>query len=281
LTSATWSKDYLGLDFSERVSEAVGVSDFRLGNGSRPETVLLAEGGRSLAVRFEEQPSASDTLFWTGLTDAEGTPFASTYTLIPTRVGSLTELALSSWQAIADDQALLTFNLPLDPISASDADNYEVVPSGRIVAASFDASRPSEIQLKLGGRSLGPTGLKTTIVVSGLVAADGTNLGSEGTVATFVTAAESTKEVYVFPNPYRAAEHPPQVMIAGLPRNARIAIFSALGEPVRTLEESDGDGGVPWDTRDMHGDLVPSGIYIVLVESEGQETVSIKSAVLR
>jgi hypothetical protein len=150
-----------------------------------------------------------------------------------------------------------------------------------VTSVSFSGERPSEVILKIEGRGLGPSGLKTSIIVRNLRAADGANLGSEGTVATFASAALTTSEAYIFPNPFRASEHVERVMIAGLPRRASVGIFSPQGEPVRFLEEVDGDGGVPWDLRDMDGESVPSGIYIVLIESEGLETVTLKAAVLR
>ncbi|HEY5563967.1 MAG TPA: S8 family serine peptidase [Rhodothermia bacterium] len=281
VVSAEWTREHLSVLFSEPLRPDFVVSQFSLGSGGGPESVLTGEGGIRLLVRFKDQPSVGDTLKWNQLWDVEGTPIADSYVVLPARAGGEEELVLASWRAESDSEALLVFNLPLDPVSAADVDNYVVRPSGRVESAELRESAPNEVLLRVTDRSLGPTGLKTTIIVRNLRADNGSSLASEGTVATFASAASSTREAYVFPNPYRAAEHPQRIMIAGLPGRANIGIFSAQGEPVRFLEELNGDGGVPWDLRDMNGDLVPSGIYIVLVESDGHESVILKTAVVR
>jgi hypothetical protein len=106
-------------------------------------------------------------------------------------------------------------------------------------------------------------------------------LASDGTVATFASSAETLSEAYVFPNPYRADQHGASIMIAGLPNRSTIEIFSTSGFPIRMLEERDGDGGVAWDLKDESGSLVESGIYIIRIETESEESVMLKSAVIR
>ncbi len=281
VSSIEWVKDYLSVLFTEPVEHDVAPDMFVLASGDELLSVQAGEGGRRLLLRFQDTPAPGDTLRWKVLRDVDGTLFADTYVLIPSREGADGGLFLASWRAESESEARLVFNLPLDPASAGDVRNYVVKPTGQVESAMLDIARPEEVLIRVRDRSLGPTGLKTTIVVRNLRAQDGTHLGSEGTVATFAAVAQSTEEAYVFPNPYRAAEHEQRIMIAGLPRSANIEIYSPQGEPVRFLEETDGDGGVPWDLRDLHGELVPSGIYIVLIQSEGQKTVTLKLAVLR
>lgn len=275
-----WLKDYLGVEVSEPVDDGVDLSTFAL-RSDQLESVLVGEGGRRLLFRFRADPVAGDTLFWATLEDREGTPFADRFVLVPQRAGSPDGLVLASWEAVSETEAVLMFNLPLEPNRARDVANYSVSPAGRVVSAVFSESQPNAVRLEVRDRSLGPSGLRTTIVVRNLLAADGSALGSEGNVATFAKSAESTAEAYIFPNPFRAEEHPHRVMIAGLPRTASIGIYSPQGEPIRFLEESDGDGGISWDLRDAAGDFVPSGVYIVLVRSDGQDTVTLKAAIMR
>jgi hypothetical protein len=106
-------------------------------------------------------------------------------------------------------------------------------------------------------------------------------LASEGTVATFVSSAESLSQAYIFPNPYRATQHGSTIMIAGLPNRSSIEIFSASGKPIKRLEERDGDGGLEWDLTDESGTSVGSGIYLVRVETESEESIILKSAIIR
>ena len=84
-----------------------------------------------------------------------------------------------------------------------------------------------------------------------------------------------------FKNLERAVEHQPRVMIAGLPPEATVRIFSVQGEPIKRLEERNGDGGVAWDLTDDNGQPVPSGIYLVRVEAPDQKAVLRKAAIIR
>jgi hypothetical protein len=66
-----------------------------------------------------------------------------------------------------------------------------------------------------------------------------------------------------------------------LPESSTVAIFSLNGEPVRQLEETDGNGGVTWDLRDNTGALVASGMYLFRVEAPGEKAVLRKAAIIR
>ncbi len=70
-------------------------------------------------------------------------------------------------------------------------------------------------------------------------------------------------------------------MIAGLPAVATIRIFALQGALIRTLEETSGNGGIAWDLNDSAGRPVPSGVYFIRVEAEGQKSVLKKAAIVR
>ncbi|MFC2086079.1 T9SS type A sorting domain-containing protein, partial [Bacteroidota bacterium] len=232
-------------------------------------------------VRFDPLPVAGDTIFWSGLSDSEGTPVADWFAVVPNRPDSEQGLFLTSWKTITTSRAELTFNLPLDRDDAVRSESYRVDPTGSIASVQFDAAVPDKVVLEVVGRALGPTGLQTSIVVLKMKAEDGTGLASEGTVATFLESAASLTEAYIFPNPYREGVHGASLMIAGLPNRSKIQIFSPSGLPVRSLEELDGDGGVAWDLANDSGVQVESGIYIVRIETESEDSVILKSAVIR
>jgi hypothetical protein len=50
-----------------------------------------------------------------------------------------------------------------------------------------------------------------------------------------------------------------------------LTLYSAAGTPVRTLEESDGDGRLLWDTRNTSGEPVAPGVYFYLLESPSEK----------
>jgi len=69
-------------------------------------------------------------------------------------------------------------------------------------------------------------------------------------------------------------------MFANLTKQATIKILTFSGQLIRTLEESDGNGGVRWDLRNERGELVASGIYIYYV-SINSESKTGKLAIIR
>jgi hypothetical protein len=114
-----------------------------------------------------------------------------------------------------------------------------------------------------------------------MLSAEGEGLAPEGNTIRLSGAADDLADVYLFPNPYRAGSGRGGIMIAGLPASASIEVFSADGVLVRKLDESDGDGGRLWDVRDNTGSPVPSGVYLVLVKSDGAAPVLKKAAVIQ
>jgi hypothetical protein len=281
LLETVWVKDFVSFRFSERLPESIERTTVNLGDGRAPDAVQTGEGGVQMLLRFDPPPAEGDTVYWKGLRDAEATPLAVDRGVVPARPQSAPDLFLTDWEAVTTSRAVLRFSRPIDADDAVQTSNYRVDPEGEVVNAEFDPTRPDEVVLDVTGRALGPTGLRTSIVVLAMSAEDGGDLASEGNVATFVSSANSLAEAYVFPNPYRSSEHGASVMIAGLPNRSTIEIFSATGEQIRSLEERDGDGGVAWDLTNERGASVTSGIYIIRIETESEESIILKSAVIR
>ena len=85
-------------------------------------------------------------------------------------------------------------------------------------------------------------------------------------------------DIVVFPNPFNPERG--EVTFGQLPLNARVRIFSLAGDLIRSLEETDGDGGLQWDGRNAAGRAVESGVYYYLV-SHGGSTRRGKVALIR
>ncbi|MCI0613051.1 T9SS type A sorting domain-containing protein, partial [bacterium] len=73
-------------------------------------------------------------------------------------------------------------------------------------------------------------------------------------------------------NPFLADRHA-MLTIGGLTEQAVVKIIDVEGRVLTTLEETDGNGGVDWDTRDTRGNFAPSGVYLCYVTSGAQTTV--------
>jgi hypothetical protein len=145
----------------------------------------------------------------------------------------------------------------------------------------FDESRPSEVLLEIEGVAVGATGLVSSLTVLSMRSVDGRSLAPEGATIQLSGASDNLADVFVFPNPYRQSGGSGRLVVAGLPSSATIDIYSPEGVLVRQIEESDGNGGAVWDLRDSSGGIVPSGIYLMLVRSEGLGSVLKKAAVIQ
>ena len=102
-----------------------------------------------------------------------------------------------------------------------------------------------------------------------------------GTVSFRGTATEGAREhhqVSIFPNPV-TGDFTGLVGISGLVNNATIKITDVTGKLVNELKSS--GGTATWDTRDIQGRRVKSGVYLVFSSSvDGNETFIGKIAVI-
>ncbi len=274
--------DYVRLTFTERLDLQTAAGQFELGGSQTPSALLFEDNGYSIALQFDDLPAGANFLEWSDLRDAENTPVGENQIAINIPAANAEgTLLLTSWEILDSSRARLVFNQALSASHAGNTANYRVDPTGQVSSVGFSAADPNAIELTIQGRALGATGLLTTIVVSGLVGAEGATLAPEGNVATLGDFADDLSDVYAFPNPYRSDQHSGRVIIAGLPRSATMEVYSLGGERIRSLEEFDGDGGTPWDLTDDNGEAVPSGIYLIRVETDGQDPVFTKVAIIR
>jgi subtilisin family serine protease len=268
------------LRFTEPLASSTRAEQFQL-NGRTPTRLLSAALGRSVTLRFAD-PISAGTLTWTDVRDASGLrvgpssvdltpPSASRQTLIVEEVSFPTER-----------QVRLRFSAPLNADAAETVDHYAISPRGRIVDAVLDSNTPREVVLRVDDVVVGATGSETTLTVRSMTSADGATLASEGNTVALNRPSEDLANVYVYPNPYRAARHGSAVTVAGLPSDATLRILSPAGRLVREIRvRSNGSGGVEWDLRDRRGQLVPSGVYLIRVEAPNSDSVLKKAAVIR
>jgi len=84
--------------------------------------------------------------------------------------------------------------------------------------------------------------------------------------------------VYVYPNPWKADETSDPLNVFGVPNGSTVQIFDITGESVRELGRSE---PYLWDTLDDEGYEVPSGVYVLRVETPSGDRIFVKAAVLR
>ncbi|MDX1531876.1 MAG: two-component regulator propeller domain-containing protein, partial [Rhodothermales bacterium] len=94
-----------------------------------------------------------------------------------------------------------------------------------------------------------------------------------------VVAAEDADDLFVYPNPFRPAEHADGIRIRGLLDGSDVRVLTVDGQVVAAF--STRGGSVRWDGRDQRtGAPVPSGVYIVAATADGETSYG-KVAVLR
>lgn len=88
-------------------------------------------------------------------------------------------------------------------------------------------------------------------------------------------AGEAMADIRIVPNPYVASNTGgltfdaarDRVAFFEIPGEARIRVYTELGELVRTIEHTDGSGDAFWDLRTESRQRVVSGIYIVVFDN--------------
>ncbi len=267
--------------FTEPLDPRTAAEHFVLDDYGQADGLLPGMNGKSVVLDFKAASETADTLRWNDLVDAEGTPVPDGAIYLPPTETSPGSLFVKAWRVESPGRVMLDFSAPLQPSEARRATNYRIDPVGEVVNAEFSESLPESVMLEIEGVAVGATGLPSTLTVVSMIAADGDRLATEGNTVRLSGTAEDLSDVYVFPNPYRAANHNGGVMIAGLPAGASIEVFSPDGILIRRLNETVGNGGAVWDLTDSVGARVPSGIYLFLVKADGQPSVLKKAAVIQ
>jgi hypothetical protein len=271
----------LALTFTENLDPATRADQFVLDDGGVAAALLLSEGGRMAVLRFEHPGAGRDTLRWHGVRDVEGTPVVPRPVAVQFPVTAPGSLIVARWDVPGPDRVRLTFNAPLDPALAVDTANYQISPAGRVVEARIASEDPAMVELQVEGQALGAVGQDVTLRLAHLRSATGIPLAPESSQLRLVQPADDLAGVYLYPNPWQASRHPPQVIVAGLPTAATVRIYTLDGRLVQTLTERGGDGGAAWDLRDRRGEATPAGIYLIQVEASGHPAVLRKLAVIR
>jgi len=109
----------------------------------------------------------------------------------------------------------------------------------------------------------------------------GTDEGLTSFETPYIKPLESFKELFVYPNPYKIKSGDNLLTIDGLIRDTEIKILTIDGTLV-TEFSSPGGRTAYWDGKDDNGEMVSTGVYIIVAfDTEGNEVVTGKVAVFR
>jgi hypothetical protein len=259
---------------------------FRLSQAgeAQPESVVLSRSGNEVILSFPQVvfTPGDYQVRVNGAVDADRVPLdttrnRATFTVAP----ELPRFYVVSAALESPQQILVRFNLPVEIASATSVANYRLKTLGSktqseiaLASAVVVTSDSTVVRLALAQGVLGPFGRKHLIEIIGVRSASGIALRpGEGDAVGFSMPSANLDHVRIYPNPFLADRHT-MLTIAGLTEQAVVKIIDVEGRVLATLEESDGNGGVDWDTRDGRGNFAPSGVYLCYVTSGAQTTVT-------
>ncbi len=183
---------------------------------------------------------------------------------------------------ISPNRVELQFNKPLDPVPAANPENYKIEPIVEIQKANLHPTRNDWVELQLNPqRPLGAFGEIYFLTVRNLQSLDGTKIRpGYGDRASLIFFKTDLSQVTTFPNPYRIGQEAISFKFINLTSNAEIKILNLNGILIKTLQETNGDGGLEWDLCDENGNQLVSGIYLYLITNEQQQKIG-KFAIIR
>jgi ligand-binding sensor domain-containing protein len=109
----------------------------------------------------------------------------------------------------------------------------------------------------------------------------GTDEGLTSFETPYIKPVDTYEELFVYPNPFRVSSEGNLLTIDGLVQDTNIKILSISGELI-TEFSSPGGRTAYWDGKDGNGDLVSTGVYLIVAyQSESNDVITGKVAVLR
>lgn len=109
----------------------------------------------------------------------------------------------------------------------------------------------------------------------------GTDYGLSALQTASIQPVQSFDEVFVYPNPFVISKDAVSLTIEGLVKNSSVRIFNINGNLVRDFRSPGGKIAF-WDGKDMDGDLVPTGIYVIVAyDEEANNVKTSKVAVIK
>lgn len=258
------------LRFNEKIKTVVeNIESFRLLNNSgnlAPHSVS-ASSSYSYLISFPIELNVGENkLLVSDLSDFYNSPI-ETDTLTVNYIPEVRtdNFFITSHSIISPYKISLQFNLRVDTTSVLNTANYQVFPANTISGVYLNDDKSVTVNFK---NRIGATGTEYKLVCKNILSnkSDGslvieTGAGSE---VILVNNAANLDNVFVYPSPAKISSG--GVTFANLPQYAEILIYTLSGNKINDIFESDGNGGLTWDFRDLHGNQVNTGIYLFFIK---------------
>jgi hypothetical protein len=281
------SATQIQVQFSEPLNySARKIENYSINNGEIAlSSVISHRSGETVILTMTEPllPAENYKLKVQNLLDLDNMPILATQNERIFQVPrAVTSFYLVRSQLQSQNQIELQFNRPLDPVTATNPENYKIEPAVEIQKVSFNPIENDWIELQLNPqRPLGAYGEIYYLTVQNIQSLDGTKIHSGfGNRTSLVFFKTDLSLVTTYPNPYRIGLEQIPFKFINLTQNAVIKILNLNGNLIKTLQETNGDGGLEWDLCDENGNQVASGIYLFYITNQHQKKTG-KFAVIR
>ncbi len=265
------------LDFSKPLGPASFQADhFLLQPGAqKPTSVVRSQGNREILLTFlDDLAPGEHNLAVGGLVNEHNVPFAEDSMHINFTVENAMENPyLKKIEMISKRELKLSFNHPMDRTSAENTQNYKLLPDDEVMRAMLDETDPSVVHLFLTGKNrMGSLGVSYYLEFTGLKDQRGAEVPADaGNRVLIQQAVQDLENIIVYPNPYRQGSSQNEIMFGNLPDGCEIFIYTASGQRVTSLIETEHKGGVGWNLLNDAGAAVQSGVYIFVAQFQNQK----------
>jgi hypothetical protein len=254
--------------FSEKMNNTIeNLQAFKLNGNVFPNSISPASQYSYLVTFRDEIPVGLNELSISDLRDYYGSPIEPTsVTFEMDSIIINPEFFITSFKIVDAYNIRVVFNLEVDDASAENVNNYIFEPENKASSVSVDASNKKMVNISLNGQKpVGSIGREYVLRVKDIYSSLSTgslkiNEGA-GSYIVLSSFANDLSDVYVYPNPVKPVSGE-ALTFANLPRYAQITIWTVDGTKIGEIEESDGNGGVTFDLKDLNGNTLSSGIYI-------------------
>lgn len=281
ISAKSSSRKTVSVNFSEKMNNTIeNLQAFKLNGNIIPNSIAPASQFSYLLTFRDEIPVGTNQLSVLGLRDLYGSPIApSSIDFYMDSVIVSPEFFISSFRIVDAYNIRIFFNEEVDEATATNINNYIFEPDNKASSITVDASNKKMVNINLKGQKpVGSIGREYVLRVKEVYssAATGSLKINEGAGSYIILTAfaNDLSDVYVYPNPVKPTNGE-SLTFANLPRYAQISIWTVDGTKIGEIEESDGNGGVTYNLKDLNGNTISSGIYIyrivMLDESKNEQ----------
>jgi hypothetical protein len=293
ISAAATSAATVTVTFSEKMNNTIeNLQAFELTNVGYPNSVAPANQFSYLLTFRSPIPIGENEMLISGLKDFYGSPISSeiVHFYMDSTVATQ-EFFISSFKIENPYLVQIKFNLDVDETSAVNPSNYIFEPDNQATEVRVDENDKRIIYVDLNGQKpVGSIGreyvLRLKNVRSSLSSGNIEINSGAGSYVVLTGFANDLSDVYVYPNPAELGAGIEKITFANLPQSAKIMVWTLNGIKVAEIEESDGNGGVDFNLKDLSGEYLGSGVYIYRVvmldelNNESDEKIG-KFAVIR